>query len=219
MNKLTGKQRTNWIAKTGVLAAASIILMYLEFPLPLMPGFLKFDLSEIPVLVAAFGLGPWSAVIIELIKNLAHYPASGTAGVGEIANFVVGCSLTVTAGVLYRISRKKSMAIIGMSVGTVMMTLVGCLANYYVMIPFYIRVFGLPLEAIVGMANQVGNIMVKDLPSLIAWVFAPFNLLKGAVVSLVVGLIYKRLSPLLHKEFSARQKTNAEMVCDTKKTK
>lgn len=216
MNKLTRKQQTNWIAKTGVLAAASIILMYLEFPLPLMPGFLKFDLSEIPVLVAAFGLGPWSAVIIELIKNLAHYPASGTAGVGEIANFVVGCSFTVTAGVLYRISRKKSMAVIGMAVGTVMMTIIGCLSNYYVMIPFYIKVFGLPIEQIVGIANAAGNFMVKDLPSLIAWVFVPFNLLKGAVVSLVVALIYKRISPLLHREFSSRQKTDSSINCDIK---
>lgn len=206
MEKLTTKQKTNWIAKTGIMAAAAIVLMFLEFPLPLMPGFLKFDLSEIPVLLAAFALGPWSAVIIELIKNLAHFPFSATAGVGEIANFVVGCSFVVPAGILYRMHRSKKMAVAGMAAGTLIMTLVGCLANYYVMIPFYIRVFSMPIEVIVGMTNEVGNTLVKDLKTLIVFVFAPFNLLKGSVVSLIVAIIYKRISPFLHKEYFRSQK-------------
>lgn len=200
-NKMTSRQRSNWIAKTGILSAAAIILMFIEFPLPLMPGFLKFDISEVPVLLAAFSLGPWSAVIIELIKNLAHYPFSGTMGVGEIANFVVGCSFVVPAGVIYRMHRNKKAAVLSMAVGTFTMTAVGCLANYFVMIPFYIAVFHLPLEAIIGMTNQVGNLLVKDFTSLIVFVFAPFNLFKGAVISIIVTLIYKRLSPLMHKEF------------------
>lgn len=206
MEKLTTKQKTNWIAKTGIMAAAAIVLMFLEFPLPLMPGFLKFDVSEIPVLLAAFALGPWSAVIIELIKNLAHFPFSGTAGVGEIANFVVGCAFVVPAGILYRFHRSKKMAVIGMAAGTLMMTLTGCLMNYYIMIPFYMRVFEMPIEVIVGMTNEVGNTLVKDMTTLIVFVFAPFNLLKGSVVSLVVAIIYKRISPFLHKEYFRGQR-------------
>ena len=212
MEKMTVKQKTNWIAKTGILAAAAIILMILEFPLPLMPNFLKFDLSEIPVLVAAFAFGPWSAVLIEFIKNVAHYPLSGTAGVGEIANFIMGCSFTVTAGVFYRFHRSKSMAVTGMMAGTVLMTIVGCLANYFVMIPFYITVFGLPIEKIVAMTNATGNTLVKDLPTLIVFVFAPFNLIKGIVVSFIVAVIYKRISPLLHKEFSRSQSAPGESI-------
>lgn len=202
MNNLSSKQKTNWIAKTGIMAAAAIILMFLEFPLPLMPGFLKFDVSEVPVLLAAFALGPWSAIIIELIKNIAHYPFSGTAGVGEIANFVIGCAFVVPAGIIYRLHHNKKMAIIAMVAGTLSMTLIGCLSNYFVMIPFYIKAFHMPIETIVGITNAVGNKIVKDLPTLIAFVFVPFNLFKGAIVSFIVALIYKRISPLLHKEFS-----------------
>jgi len=211
MKKFTPKQRINWIAKTGIIAAAAIILMFFEFPLPLMPGFLKFDLSEVPVLLAAFALGPWSAVIIELIKNLAHYPLSATFGVGEIANFVIGCAFVVPAGIIYRFHRNKKTAILSMAVGTISMTLVGCIANYYVLIPFYIMVIGFPLDTIVGMTNGVGNTLVKDLMTLIVFVFAPFNLFKGTIISLIVALVYKRLSPLIHKEFIKGQKSNCEI--------
>jgi len=206
MKKLTTKQKINWIAKTGILGAAAIILMILEFPLPLMPAFLKFDFSEIPVLLAAFAMGPWSAVAVEFIKNVAHYPLSGTAGVGEIANFVIGCSFAVSAGILYRFHHSKKMAVIAMGMGTLLMTLVGCLSNYFVMIPFYIKVFNMPIEAIVGLSKEAGNMLVKDLTTLVVFVFVPFNLFKGAMVSFIVALIYKRISPLLHKEYSAGYK-------------
>ncbi len=206
MKSFTTKQRTNWIAKTGIMAAAAIILMILEFPLPLMPGFLKFDVSEVPVLLAAFALGPWSAVIIEFIKNLVHYPLSASFGVGEIANFIVGCAFVVPAGILYRLHRNKKTAIISMVAGTLSMTLVGCLMNYFIMIPFYVKAMSFPMEAIVNLANTAGNALVKDLPTLIVFVFVPFNLFKGAVVSFIVALIYKRISPLLHKEYARGQK-------------
>ncbi len=211
MNKLTTRQRTNWIAKTGIMAAAAIILMFLEFPLPFMPVFLKFDVSEVPVLLAAFALGPWSAVIIEFIKNLAHYPLTQTAGVGEIANFVMGCAFVVPAGIIYKMHRSKKTAVVAMLVGTFSLTLVGCLSNYYVMIPFYIKAFGMPMEAIIGMANQVGNNFVKDFMTLIIFVFVPFNLFKGFVVSLIVALIYKRISPLLHKEFNHGDRNHGKL--------
>lgn len=210
MKSFTPKQKTNWIAKTGIMAAAAIILMILEFPLPLMPGFLKFDVSEVPVLLAAFALGPWSAVIIEFIKNLVHYPLSASFGVGEIANFIVGCAFAVPAGILYRLHRNKKTAIISMVAGTLSMTLVGCLMNYFIMIPFYVIAMNFSMEKIVNLTNAVGNALVKDLPTLIVFVFAPFNLFKGAVVSFIVALIYKRISPLLHKEYERGQKVEKD---------
>jgi len=199
MNKLSRKQKTNFIAKTGILAAVAIVLMYLEFPLPFMPGFLKFDFSEIPVLLAAFALGPLSAVIIELIKNLAHFPTTQTSGIGELANFLIGCALVVPAGIIYRRNKSKKSAIIAMLTGTLVMTLFASLANYFVLIPFYIQI-GFPLEAIIGMVSEAGNHLVHDFKTLIVYVFVPFNLFKGFVVSIIVAIIYKRLSHVLHKD-------------------
>ncbi len=200
MGKMSPKERTNWIAKSGILAGVAILLMFFETPLPLMPVFLKFDLSEIPVMLAAFALGPVSAIIIEFIKNLAHLPFTGTGGVGEVANFFVGCALTVPAAVIYRNHKTKHIAILGMAVGTVVMTVFASLLNYYIMIPFYITVMGLPIEAIVGMSKEAGNKLVMDLKTLIVYVFVPFNIFKGLVASVLVALIYKPLSRLLHPQ-------------------
>lgn len=195
---MTSKQRNNWIAKSGILAAAAIVLMFLEMPLPLMPVFLKFDFSEVPVLLAAFALGPISAVIVELIKNLVHLPFTQSGGVGEVANFFIGSAFVVPAAILYRRHKSKSGAIVGMVIGTLIMTLFASVVNYYVMIPFYIKVVGFPLEVIIGMSKEAGNKMVIDLKTLIVFVFVPFNLFKGFIVSLIVGLIYKRISRFLH---------------------
>ncbi|MFA7206395.1 MAG: ECF transporter S component [Saccharofermentanales bacterium] len=198
MNKMTSKERSNWVAKSGILAGAAILLMFFETPLPLMPAFLKFDLSEIPVMLAAFALGPVSAVIIEFIKNLAHLPFTGTGGVGEIANFFVGCALVVPAAVIYRRHKTKRTAILGMAAGTIVMTVFASLINYFVMIPFYIKVMEFPIEAIIGMTAEAGNKLVSDLKTLIIFVFVPFNIFKGLVVSVLVAFIYKPLSTLLH---------------------
>ena len=198
-NKIHFSGRTRKVAITGIFAAVAIVLMYLEIPLPLMPSFLKFDFSEIPVLIIGFALGPISAVVVELIKNLAHYPVSQSAGVGEIANFVMGCALVVPASVIYRLVKSRTGAIVGMITGTLTMTVVACVGNYFVMIPFYANVMGFPVAAIVGMAQSVGNKMVTDLWTLILFVFAPFNLFKGLVVSIIVLLVYKKISHLLHK--------------------
>lgn len=197
MNK--NRTRVHWVAKTGILAAVAIALMYIEMVLPFMPTFLKFDFSEIAVLLASFSMGPMTAILIELIKNLAHLPTSQTMYVGELANFIVGSLFTGTAGLIYKLHKSRRNAIVGMAGGTIAMTVGAVLINYFFMIPFYISAMGYPMEGIIGAAQGVGNTLVTDLKTLIIWVFIPFNLFKGIVVSLIVALIYKRVSPLLHR--------------------
>ena len=193
------KTNTMWIAKTGILSAAALALMYLEISLPLFPAFLKFDFSEIPALLAAFALGPLAGITVELITNIGHLPATHTLMVGELANFIMGSMFVGTAGLIYKYRKTRGGAIISMGAGTVALTVSGALINYFVTIPFYITVMGLPMTGIVAATHAAGNMMVKDLATLILWVFIPFNLLKGIVISVIVGLIYKKLSPLLHR--------------------
>lgn len=190
---------TAWIAKTGILSAAAIALMYLEISLPLFPGFLKFDFSEIPALLATFAMGPLAGIAVELIKNIAHLPATHTLMVGELANFIMGSFFVGTAGLIYKYKKTRGGAILSMAAGTVALTASGALINYFFTIPFYIAVMGFSMEGIVAATHAAGNTMVTGLPSLILWVFIPFNLMKGLVVSVIVGLIYKKLSPLLHR--------------------
>lgn len=195
----SARATSRWVAKTGVLAAVAIVLMYIEIMIPLMPSFLKFDFSEVAVLLAAFALGPTTAILIELIKNIAHLPASQSLYVGELANFVIGSLFVGTAGLIYKQMKSRKGAILALIGGTLAMTIGASLINYYFMLPFYIKVMEFPLEAIIGMTQAVGNTLVTSLGTLILYVFVPFNLFKGLVVSLMVGLLYKRLSPLLHR--------------------
>ncbi|MCK9251665.1 MAG: ECF transporter S component [Clostridiales bacterium] len=197
--RLEARKRAHWVAKAGLLAAGAILLMYLELVLPFMPTFLKFDFSEVVVLLAAFSMGPLTAVLIELVKNLAHLPTTGTGGVGELANFVIGSAFVGTAGLIYRNMKSRRGAFIAMGSGTLVMTLFACVINYFIMIPFYVEVVGFPLPALIEATQKVGNTLVTSLETLILFVFVPFNLFKGLIVSLIVAIIYKRVSPILHR--------------------
>lgn len=188
------------LAKVGVLSAIAFVLMVLDFPLWFAPGFLKFDLSEVPALFGTFALGPVAGVLIQLIKNILNATLKGTTtmGVGELSNFVVGCLFVIPAGVIYNKNKTYKNAIIGMIVGVLAMTIGASLSNYYVMIPFYAKVFGMPLEKIIAMGSAV-NKHVVDFKTLILYAIVPFNLFKGFVVTLVTLLLYKRVSPILHR--------------------
>lgn len=200
LKKEKGKMSTRMLTKVGVLSAIAFILMLIEFPLWFAPPFLKMDLSEVPALMGAFALGPVAGVLIELIKNILNVAIEGTStgGVGELANFVVGSIFVYTAGYIYHKNKNIKNAIIGMITGTIAMTIAMAVANYYVMIPFYAKLFGMPLDKIVAMGSAV-NKYVVDFKSLIIYAVVPFNILKGVIVTSITFLLYKKVSPILHK--------------------
>ncbi len=191
---------TRSIAVIGILSAFAAGLMFIETLVPFTPGFLKLDVSELPVLLGTFALGPVAGIIIELLKNLIHFiMKSSTGGVGELANFIVGTAFLVPAGIIYRLRKNKTHALLGMAAGTVTMAIVGAAVNYWFLIPVYVSVMGFPLDAIIGMGTAAMPAIV-DLKTLILYGVVPFNLFKGIVISVLTLLLYKRVSPLLHKK-------------------
>lgn len=191
---------TRTMVKISVLGVIAFILMLLDFPLWFTPPFLKFDVSDVPALIGSFALGPMAGVIVQLVKNLLKILLAGTntAVVGEIANFIVGSVFAYVAGLIYYKEKTFKNAVIGLVVGTIAMTVVISIANYYIMIPFYAKAYGMPLDKIITISGAV-NKYVVDLKSLIIFAVIPFNLLKGVVVSLITILLYKRVSPILHR--------------------
>lgn len=188
-------QKTSILVRTAILASISYVLMLIDFPLPMFPGFLKLDFSEIPALIGAFAMGPMAGVMIELIKNILHLVTkTNTGGVGELGNFIVGASLVWTAGMFYKTHKTKAHALIGCLAGTALMMLMGYLFNLYVLIPFYANI--MPVEAIVAMGSAVTD-RIHDVPSLVLYGVTPFNLFKGLLISMITMLIYKRIKPLL----------------------
>ena len=90
----------------GMFGALAAVLMLFEFPLVFIaPSFYGLDLSEVPVLVGAFSMGPAAGVIIEFVKILVKLlmKPTTTGFVGEMANFVIGCSFVVPAAMIYHV--------------------------------------------------------------------------------------------------------------------
>lgn len=193
------------MAKVAILSAIAALLMLLEFPLPFAPAFYELNFSEISVLIAGFALGPVAGVVTEFIKILLNLIINGTdtAFVGEISNFLMGVAFVLPAALIYKYKKTLQGAVIGMLAGIVSLTVVSAVVNYYIMIPAYVRFMGFELEMIIGLGTKV-NSSITDLFSLIMFATVPFNLVKGVLTSLITALIYKRVSPILHKSFGKR---------------
>jgi riboflavin transporter FmnP len=194
MNKTSS---TNKMVKTSVLSVIAFVLMIIELPVPLFPVFLKLDLSDLPALVGGFAMGPAAGVAIELIKNFLHFiTRTSTAGVGELANFIVGSALVFPASYIYKMKKSKTQAFKALAVGTVSMAIAGGLANYFILLPFYAKV--MPLDIIIEMGNAA-NVAIHDMKTLALYAIVPFNFIKGTVISAITLLIYKKISIILHK--------------------
>ena len=195
MTKAT--KHTRALTGTAMLAAVATILMYMEFPIPIMPGFIKMDISELPALIASFAYGPLSGIAVCLIKNLIKLPSTSTAAVGELFNFVMGALFVGVAGIVYKKNKTRKGAIIGAVAGALIMALVSLPYNYFVVYPAYVVMYHLPLEAIIGMYQAI-NPNVNGLLACLVAFHVPFTFAKGMVDALLCFLIYKPLSPILH---------------------
>lgn len=193
------KSRTHRLTVTAMLSTVALVLMTLDFSVPLIPAFVKMDVSELPALLAAFSLGPWYGVAVCFIKNTLHLLQTSTGGVGEAANFMMGAVFVGTAGVIYhRFGQHKSRrgALVGALIGAVAMALISVPLNYYFTYPVYAKF--MPIDVILGMYQAIRP-SVNGLLECLVTFNMPFTFLKGVLTVALCFLIYKPLSPLLHK--------------------
>ena len=196
-NHLLSVRNVTVMAMFGALAA---VLMIFEVPLPFIaPSFYGMDISEVPVLVGTFALGPVAGVVMELVKLILKPTSTGF--VGEFANFCFGCSLVLPAGIIYRLKKTKKGAVMGMAAGTVIMTIVAVILNAVVMLPFYSHF--MPLDTIIA-AGAAINPAISNVWTFVILAVGPFNILKGAIVSLLTALVYKRVSVIIHSDSGRR---------------
>ncbi|HOB34598.1 MAG: ECF transporter S component [Firmicutes bacterium] len=192
---------TTYLVKVGLLAALSYMLMYLDdifLPLTrlIFPEFLKLDFADVPALIGGFALGPLAGTLVALIRNIIYFlTKSSTAGVGSAANFVTAVSLVIPASLIYQRLHTRKGALIGMLAGTLSMTAVMAVTNYYIFLPLFARVMEIPLNVVVQAGAKV-NPWIVDLRTFVLFATAPFNLLKGILVSLVTLAVYKHISRL-----------------------
>ncbi len=189
---------TRKIAMIGVFSAIATVLHILDFPIFFAPSFYQLDFSELPALIGAFAFGPVAGVMIEFCKIALKLLTKGTstAFVGDLANFIIGCSFLLPASIMYTYRKNKKTAIIGCVAGTALMTVFGTFLNAVYLIPKFSQLFGAPLEAIIGMGSAI-NPAINSVNTLALFAVAPMNILKGSMISVLTMLIYKKLSPIL----------------------
>ena len=198
------RKRRNWVSTrtitiTALLASISYILAFIEFPVPLSPSFARMDLSDIPALIGAFALGPATGVIIELIKNVLQLLSTSTAGVGELANFLIGASYVWIAGFIYKYKRTKKGAISSYIISSIVMGVVAMIVNYFILLPLF-ETF-MPLDQLIASFSEFLPFIQTKL-DVVLYNVLPFNVIKGLVVGLVTMVVYKKLTPVLKGETS-----------------
>ena len=192
------QSKTRKLSVTAMLAAVATVLMFLDFSIPIVPSFIKLDVSELPALLAAYSLGPVSGMAVCLIKNLFNLLFHGsTGGVGELCNFLLGASFVIPAGLLYQYKKNRKMAFVGALIGAAVMALFSLPLNYFVTYPMYVKVYGLPMDAILGMYNAILPGTDSLLKALVIFNL-PFTFFKGMLDVALTFLVYKPLSPVLH---------------------
>lgn len=202
---------TKKIAMIGMFSAIASVLMLFEFPMPFAPDFYRLDFSELPALIGTFAFGPVAGVMIEFCKILLKllFKSTDTAFVGELANFVVGCSFILPASLVYLFKKTKKTALAGCITGTLIMTVFGTAFNAVYLLPKFSQLYGVPLEGLIAMGTDI-NSHITNITSFVIMAVAPLNLIKGTSVSVATMLVYKKLSPILKAQNDMSVKKKAD---------
>lgn len=194
----TTVSKTRTMAIIGVMSAVAVVIYFFDFPVPLMPGFIKLDLSNIISLITGFSLGPVAGGAVCLVKNLIHFAIKGvgtTMGIGDIFDLVTSLTFCVTASLIYKHNRTFKGAVIGCIAGVIAFTAISLPLNYFVTYPIYAKAYG-GMEAIMG-AYQAINPNVKSLFGALCIFNVPFTLIKGILCAVFTMMLYKPLSPII----------------------
>lgn len=188
------REQIRKLTVTAILGAVAAVLMFLQFSVPVMPGFIKMDVANFPALIASFALGPVSGVGVCLIKNLLNLFTTSTGGVGELSDFILGCMMVIPAGLIYKRKKTRIGALLGSLVGAVCMAGFSLLTNYYITYPVYTNF--MPMEQIIS-AYQLILPSVDSLWKALLIFNVPFTFVKGLLCAVIAFVIYKPLSPII----------------------
>ena len=182
---------------SALFGAIGFILMFVELGVPIMPSFIKFDISELPALIATFAYGPIYGILVCFLKNALHLLVTSTAGVGEMANFLMGIFFVVPAGLIYRYHKTRKSALIGSLCGSLSLGFFCVLINYFLIYPIYYKIM-IPKNVILSAYQAILPSVDSIFESLLIFNL-PFTAMKGIIVSILCFLIYKKLSPILKR--------------------
>ena len=190
------------LAKMGIFSAVAVVLYFINVPLAfLFPSFLEINVSDLPILIGGFSLGPIAGVIIAIVRFLIKLPFSSTMAVGELSDLINSVAFVLPASILYMQNKTKKRAILGIIVGALFSVGIAMISNRFVVVPFYIEFFFKGnLEALVKVCSIIPGINTSNFYTYYIFLAAlPFNLLRVVLVGIITVLVYKRISNLLNK--------------------
>ena len=194
MTQTTKAVNVRYLTVTAMLSAVAYILMFLDFSVPFMPGFMKMDLSELPAVIGSFSMGPLCGVMICLVKNVLHLFITTTGGVGELSNFILGVAFVLPAGLIYKHKKTRKTALAGSLLGAVIMAVFSVVSNYFLVYPVYYNF--MPEDRILAAYQLILPSMKSILQCLICFNM-PFTFVKGLFSVVITFLVYKHISPIL----------------------
>lgn len=186
------------IARIAILGSLGAVLMLIDFPIFVAPSFYKLDLSDLPCLIGGFAMGVVPAFFIQVVKILVKllFKPTSSAFVGEIASFIISCSYCMVASFIYQINKSKKGAIKAMVISSLAACIIACICNYFFIIPAYVKLYNMPLEAIIAMGNAIFSV-INDKLSFVLFCVLPFNVIKVVIIDILSLCLYKRVSRLL----------------------
>lgn len=190
------------ILQISIFAAVATVLTFFELPVFFAPSFYKLDFSNVVVLISGFSIGPLAGVLTEFLKVLLKILIKGstTVGLGDLASFVAGVALTLPSAACYKKYRTFKGACVAMLLGTICLTAVSAILNYFILLPAYEILFSISENTIISLGNTI-NPLIFDRFTFILFIVCPFNLFKGALICSVTLILYKRLSVVINNLF------------------
>lgn len=199
-----GKNRVEYIVKIAMYSALAFVLYNIKFPLPgIFPSFLDIQISELPALIAGFSMGPISGCLVIIIKGLFKSAITSTSFVGELTDVLLGICFVVPSSLIYNSKKNKKTALIGLVVGSLLLTVMAIIVNRFISVPLLIKVSEGGWEPLLNMASSLYN---RDITkeTFYKWYLGvgilPFNLLRCFIVSAVTYFLYPRLKRPLKLE-------------------
>lgn len=180
------------LAVVAMLSALAAVIQLLEIPIPLIPSFVKLDFSELPALIASFVVSPWAGIPVCLVKNLIKLSTTSSAGVGELANFLIGIFMVVPAGFIYHHKKTKKQAVIACLAGCLISALVSVFVNYFISYPVFYQLMA-PEEAVLS-AYQAILPSTRNIFEALLIFNMPFTFVKMLLDSAITFVVYKPLS-------------------------
>jgi len=172
----------------AMLSSIAFILMLFNFPLPWFPAFLQIDFSDVPALIAAITMGPIAGIAVEIVKNILDWIYSGSPTgfpVGHLANFTTGLLFILPVYYVYKKFSTFNGLVVGLLVGTVVMSIGMAALNYVAFLPMY---------------GYFMNFYVEDMLGTAVTAILPFNILKGVMLIVIVTLLYRTMKNWIHQQ-------------------